>query len=290
MSSGPERTGVYRFTSIARPIDPSYLTNKALLYILPVVALVNALLAVVTDLGVAPLTSALNGVLVALVAWALTRELAPDFVEAAFVALVIAWLANLAFGTSQVLPVFATIVLLRVVNRSTGLPLTWFDTVSVFGFCSYMAMQAQQPIVVLVLALVFVLDAVLEHPLRRHFLAAVVCLPVFAWMVYANSGFDMAQLTDRDWLMIGFFVLGAGLLVATSEEPISYADTSYTRLHKARVNAGVLVGLLMGLQALVSAGPVAWFETPIWMCLAAVLMSLVGRRVLDLKNRIGRIR
>ena len=134
-STGTERTGVYRFTSIARPIDPSYLTNKILLYILPVVGLVNAALAMFTDLGVAPLPAAINGVLVALVAWALTRELAPDFVEAAFVALAIAWLSNLAFGTSQVLPVFATILLLRVVNRSTGLPLTWFDTISVLGFC-----------------------------------------------------------------------------------------------------------------------------------------------------------
>ena len=31
-------TGVYRFTSIARPVDPAYPTNRALLFLVPIAA------------------------------------------------------------------------------------------------------------------------------------------------------------------------------------------------------------------------------------------------------------
>ena len=47
---------MYRFTSIARPIDPAYLTNRALLIILPLLMLLSAVLASIYDMGSSPMT------------------------------------------------------------------------------------------------------------------------------------------------------------------------------------------------------------------------------------------
>ncbi len=271
-------TGVYRFTSIARPIDPAYLTNRALLIILPVAGLLSAGLASVHDTGVGPLSAALSGVLTALVAWALTRELAPDYNGAAFVALAFAWFMNVALGARLVLLLFVALLLARIVNRTTGLPSRPLDTLGIFGFCAWAAISTQQPLILLVMALAFALDATLAEPPRRHYLAAVACLPVFAWMPIGNTDLVADDLTVRDWSMIGAIALGVFLFVKMNPKPVSYCDTSPERLDRVRVNAGLIVGFLLAVQALLTDGRSAWLATPIWACMIAVLLSFVARR------------
>ncbi len=273
----PNLTGVYRYTSIARPIDPAFLTNRALLVVLPLLALSSAGLVLLGYLDDSPLSASLGGALVAFAAWALTRELAPDHDGAAFVALALAWAANVALDMRQVLLVFVALVLVRVVNRSTGLPARPFDTLGVFGFCAWAAVATGQPLILPVAALAFALDAVLEKPLRVHYLAAGACLVVFAWLLTSDHGLVADDLTLRDGSLLGAFSLGIVLIVMASPQPVSYCDVSPDRLDRVRVNAGLIVGLLLAVQAVVTGGESAWRETPVWVCLIVVLLDrLVG--------------
>ena len=269
---------MYRFTSLARPIDPAYLTNRALLIVLPVVGLISAGLASFQDVGSSPLSAAFSGMLVAFVAWALTRELAPDFQGAAFVALALAWISSVALGTDRVLLLFVALVLVRAVNRSTGLPWRPFDTLSVLGFCAWAAINTQQPLILLIASVAFALDATLEQPLRLHLLAAAACLVVFARMLMGGTALFAGDLALWDWALAGAFALGIAAVVKTSPDPISYCDVSPDRLDRVRVNAGLVVGFLMAVQALVTDGRAAWLETPIWACMIAVLLSSAARR------------
>ena len=271
-------TGMYRYTSLARPVDPAYLTNRALLMILPVVGLFSAGLAYIDDAGSGPLSAAFGGMLAAFAAWALTRALAPDYDGAAFVALAFAWFVNAAFGTQTVLLLFVALVLVRVVNRSTGLPWRPFDTLSAFGFFTWAAMNTQQPLILLIAALAFALDAGLQEPLRRHYWAAAACLLVFAWMLMGDTALVAGDLVVWDWLLLGAVALGILLVMKTSADPVSYCDVSPDRLNRARVNAGLAVGFLMAAQALLTDGRAAWLETPIWVCLVAVLLSSAARQ------------
>ena len=271
-------TGIYRFTSIARPIDPAYLTNRALLIVLPVAAMLSAGLASFHDMGVVPLSAAFSGALAAFAAWALTRELAPDYNGAAFVALALAWLLNVAFGVRLVLLLFVALLLVRMVNRSTGLPSRPLDTLGVFGLCAWAATSTQQPLILLVASVAFVLDAVLEDPLRRHYLAAAACLPVFILLLPGNADLIAGDLTVGDWSLIGVISLGIILVVNTNLAPVSYCDTSPKRLNRVRVNAGLIVGWLLAVQTLMTNGRSAWLETPIWACMIAVLLSFVVRQ------------
>ena len=279
MNEAPEKlSGMYRYTSIARPVDPAYLSNRTLLIILPVVALLSAGLSYFDDVGVGPLSAALSGSLTAFAAWALTRELAPDYDGAAFVALTFAWAANIAFGARLVMLLFVAMVLARVVNRSTGLPLRLFDTLSVLGFCAWVATSTQQPLVLLVASLAFFLDARLEEPLRRHYLAAAVCLAVFAWMVADQAPVFAGDLMARDWLALGASALGVALFVIINPEPVSYCDVSPRRLNRARASAGLVVGWLLAVQAVLTHGRSGWLETAIWACMIALLLSFAVRQ------------
>ena len=272
-------TGIYRFTSIARPIDPAYLTNRALLIVLPIAGLLSAVLAHFHDMSGGPLSAALSGALAAFAAWALTRELAPDYNSAAFVALAFAWFTNVAFGARLVLLLFVALLLVRMVNRSTGMSWRPLDTLGVFGFCAWAAISTQQPLILLVASLAFALDAALKDPLRQHYLAAAACLPVFIWMLLGEKDLIAADLTVRDWSLIGAYALGIVLFVKTNSEPYSYCDIAPERLDRMRVNAGLIVGWLLAVQAVLTNGRSAWLETPIWACMTAVLLSFVARKV-----------
>ncbi len=279
----PNLTGLYRFTSLARPVDPAYLTNKALLIVLPILAAASASVAALMDIGSGPLSAAFSAALVAFVAWALTRELAPDYNDVAFVALAIAWAGNLALDMRQVLLGFVALLLVRLVNRSTGLPFRPFDTLSVFGLCLFAAVNTEQPLILLVAALAFALDAFLDRPLRVHHVASLGSLAAFIWL--QQFGYDLmaADLTVRDWSLLGASAIGLGFVIFASPVPVSYCDTSPDRLDRMRVNGGLIVGLLLAIQAVVTNGPSAWLETPIWVCVIAVLLSgvraaVVGRR------------
>ena len=272
-------SGMYRFTSIARPIDPAYLTNRALLMILPLLMLASGGLAWLYDIGAGPAAAAFSGALAAFAAWALTRELAPDYSGAAFVALVLAWIANVALGATSVLLVFVALLLVRLVNRSTGPRWRPLDTLGVLGFCIWAAVSARQPLLLVVTAGAFTLDATLKEPLRRHYFAAAACVPVLIWMLLGDASLVAGDLTARDWGLIGAFAGGIVVIAATSPEPVSYCDASPDRLDRVRVNAGLVIGWLAAVQALLTDGPSAWTETPIWACLIAVLVSLVDRIV-----------
>ncbi len=276
-------TGMYRFTSIARPVDPSYLTNRALLILLPILALLSAGVASLMDTGSGPVSAAFVGALVAFVAWALTRELAPDYNDVAFVALAFAWVGSAVLDMHQVLLAFVALLLVRLVNRSTGLPFRPFDTFSVFGLCTWAAMNTGQPLILLVAALAFALDAFLDKPLRLHYLGAGASLAVFGWMLFGDAGLVASDLTPRDWWLLGASALGLGMVVLAAPVPVSYCDTSPDRLDRVRVNGGLLVGWLLAVQTVITNGPSAWLETPVWVCVIAVLLSgaraaLVNRR------------
>jgi len=268
---------MYRFTSIARPIDPAYLTNRALLIVLPLLMLASGGLASLYDMGGGPAAAAFSGALAAFAAWALTRELAPDYSGAAFVALALAWIANVAFGATSVLLVFVALLLVRLVNRSTGPRWRLLDTLGVLGFCIWAAVSMRQPLILGVTAVAFTLDATLREPLRRHYFAAAACVPVFIWMLLGDAGLIADGLTAWDWGLIGVSAGGIFLIAATSPEPVSYCDTSPDRLDRVRVNAGLVIGWLAAVQALLANGPSAWLETPIWACIIAVFVSFADR-------------
>ncbi len=268
---------MYRFTSIARTVDPAYLTNRALLIVLPALALLSASLAWLGYVDSGPLAASLSGTLVAFAAWALTRELAPDQDGAAFVALAFAWSASVAFDMRQVVLVFVALVLVRIVNRSTGLQARPFDTLSVFGFCTWAAINTQQPMIMVVASMAFALDAVLDKPLRLHYLPALASIAVFGWLLLGDYELIAGDLTIQDWSILGAIALGVVLIVLTNPQPISYCDVSPDRLDRSRVNAGLITGWLLAVQTVVTNGQAAWRETPIWVCVGVVLLAGVRR-------------
>lgn len=273
----PAPLGIYRFTSIARPVDPAYPTNRALLFVLPALALVSAGIAWLTEIGDSPAGAAFSSLLVAFASWALTRELAPDDDAAAFLALAIAWPAALLLGADSVLLVFVALFLIRIVNRSTGLACRPFDTISVLGLSIFASYSLEQPLLLLVAAVAFGLDAWLRDGHRLHYAAAAVCAGAFAWFAFGRLSTNLAPAAD--WLWFAAIAAACGVVMFTTRSPESVCDVYSERLHAARVNAGLGIGLLVGAEQLASIGSSAWVSTPLFACLIAVPISAAATRL-----------
>lgn len=242
---------LYRYTSIGRPLDPSVRTNRAVLILMPAAALLGAAVSLASDAGaVEALRAALWFALIAFGSWALARELDPDDNPAAFISMLAGLLVGLGMESPGLLVVFVTLGLVRIVNRTTGLPARKSDSTIMMVLAILVIYVEDSPLFGLVAGLAFILDGLLRDPLRHQWLFGLVC--VGATIVYAvDHDAGLLQLSAPDslfeWLgLLALLIFGLNTLLLRKVH--SRGDVTHRRLDVHRVRGGMAVGLLAGLQ------------------------------------------
>ena len=245
--------GIYRFTSIGRPLDPAWLSNKAVLLLLPIAALGGLVSA---WSGGQPFgTSCVAGLVAALSVfgtWALGRELLPDDHAAAFVSMALGFLAALSYQTPGLLPLFSSIALVRIVNRSTGLMPRYGDSALVVMLVIFAIYQSGRPWLGAVAALAFFLDGVLRRPAKKQWLFALIS---FGAMVVYMVDHDVVwwQAMNPDSLVEWLAVLALLLLTFSAvglKKVHARGDIGQARLDVDRVRGGMAIGILATLLCL----------------------------------------
>ncbi len=270
---------IYRITSIGRPLDPSYRTNRAVLLILPLAGLIGSAVAGArgADL-IDALIAGLIGVAVAFGAWALARELAPDDDPAAFISLALAYASYLVLGPPSLFLLFTALLLTRIVNRSVGVPARPGDSIFVCALTLWTAYVTGSPLVALVGAIAFAFDAALPRPLRRQWWFVGLCLVgAVLWMVVRGYGADELTLhaSGSYYWVVALITLLYAIAYFRTRRLSSVGDQSGVPLSLRRVRAGMVVGLLVPAQALmIGDAKIAW---ALWATLAGVgVSSLLG--------------
>jgi len=244
---------IYKYSSIGRPLDPEFRTNKAVLLLMPAGAGLGAVTAWLGGQpGVQVLLQAMYFLLIVFGAWALARELDPDDHAAPFIGLAIALFAALTVESPGILIVFATLGLVRIVNRSTGLVARQLDSVMVMLLAFAVIYSAQSPFFGLVAALAFILDGSLKEPLRRQWIYALVCFGgTIVYLVDHDVGLTNLAAPDSlfGWLALLFLLIFA-LNTLLLKEVHSRSDANGTTLDLSRVRGGMVVGLMAALQGI----------------------------------------
>jgi hypothetical protein len=244
---------IYRYTSIGRPLDPSWPSNKAVLFLVPIALLFG--IAWTLMMGQSWQTALSNGGVFALAifgSWALGRELLPDDHAAAFVSMAVALLACMSYYSPGLWVLFTTLGLVRIVNRSTGLKARTRDSVVVFLMVIMTVYTNESPWFAAVAALAFALDAGLKEPQRRQLLFAILCL---ATMIIYIVDHDTEWLSFQapgaliQWVAIATTLL-FGLNLALFKKVHSKGDVGDKRLDPERVKAGMGIAMLATLQGL----------------------------------------
>jgi hypothetical protein len=265
-------------TSLGRPIDLGYPTNRAIAILSPAVMLVATGIRLVQ--GMAWLDSARWGLgagLAVFFAWALSRELDPDYDLSAFVGAGLMLASLLLFDLPHLLVLFWLFAAARLVNRTTGRSAKALDSVGLLGLSSWLVWQGQW-VAGAMTVVAFALDAWLAPPLRRHGIFAALALA--ATVVLSIFHGDLRMENGPSLPVIVAVVVMGGLFVAiivTYRSVRSVGDTDGQRLNARRVQAAQLVALVTALawawwQG--SAGVVALL--PLW---AAMLGAALYRGV-----------
>ncbi len=148
-----------QISAIGRPVDPNYPTNRAIMLVTLVVVAGGAISRWLMGAGLLP--GGLWGVnagLAVFLAWALCREMDPDHAWSAFVAAGLAIL-GLLWGQPDLLVLFWVLMVVRVVNRTVGLPATVLDLLLVVGLSGWLVWQQGNWIYGLMAGVAFLLDS-----------------------------------------------------------------------------------------------------------------------------------
>ena len=273
---------IYRATSIGRPMEPKkYPTNKAILVLMVVAALIAGVVTFMQGLGgAASAAGALEAFLIVFASWALGRELAPDNNSAAFVGAALAFLALWWWPSPSLLLLFTALALSRIVNRSTGLTARLGDSVIVTALVVWSMVSLQNPLAGVAAALAFMLDARLADPNRRQWLFAAICLTAVVIQVWRiDSGtLEMSFLLDPQYViaaatLLAFLMFSLGLRSVSSR-----GDVGGRTLNPSRVRGGMLVVWLLALLTSVQGPGAIEIVTPVLAVMAGVVLAgLMGR-------------
>lgn len=244
---------MYRYTSIGRPLDPGFPTNKIVLFLLPIAALIGAAAGFSDGLpGMEIFRRALVFLLATFGVWALARELDPDDHVAAFIAMGLALFAAFAVESPSLLILFSTLGLVRIVNRSTGLAARKSDSVFVMLLAFAVIYLNESPFYGVVAAIAFMLDGSLKMPSRHQWFFGMVCFAgTIVYLVDHDIALDLVRAPDSlfEWLSLLFLII-FGLNALLLRKVASTGDFGASRLDPARVRGGMIVGLLAALQGI----------------------------------------
>lgn len=273
-------SALHEISSIGRPLDPGYPTNRAVLILAPIAGLVAGALAVAQGAGLGSVAwRTAGGALAAFGAWALTREVAPeDEIVAAFLALGLGFGAYLLVDAA-LLPVFAALFFARIVNRSTGVAATGFDSLLVTGIALLATWRAGSPWPAAAGAAAFVLDATLVAGRARQWLFAGLCVAGALGLTSAGLAPRVVPL-QPDLLprTIGtILVVGTIALIAATRSCDVRCDRTDEPISVARVRGAQAVTLLMALAWAASGTRGIEEGALVWTALAAATVGAAWR-------------
>jgi hypothetical protein len=274
---------VQGITSIGRPLDRNVATNRAVLQLMPIAGIVAAVVALVRGASLSQIVWwGIAGVLLVLGAWALTRELAPDDDAAALVSIALGFLTLPLVMPLSLLVLFATMLLIRIVNRTVGLRARVTDSGAITLAVFAVMYLTGNPGFGCVAAMVFVLDAVLSKPLRRQWIFAAVCL-LGSLAFFGLSKVDSLMPSPVHVGVISLLAAVSLAYVVTllrTRTVESRGDVTGVRLAASRVRSGMFVALLVAWQALLFEEQGVAHAVIVWSALGGVAVTAVVIRPL----------
>jgi len=273
---------VYSRSSIARPLEPQYKTNLAVLVLMPIIGFAGFVWAGQNGMsGLGQIFSALSYALVGFLSWAAAREFDPDRNAGAFLAMALAVAAAFFIGETAVWTMAFALMAIRVVNRSVGLPVKFGDILIVAALAALAVFRDGYAQIGFVAATAFALDAFLDRKRTLNLLGALVTLSFTAWeLIELQGDFEALLLSavavmDPMKLYVALGVLALGVLHALLLGRVrSTGDATGEPLSGFRVRGGILVFCLTGLAVLPAGEAAALHALPLY---AIIIGVVIGR-------------
>lgn len=271
---------IHKYSALARPVEPQYPTNLAVIILLPLVAIGLFAWLAFDGSGMGEAGKAgLFGALAAFLAWALGREMDPDHNATAFIAMALTvLLAGLGYGF-DLLTLGALMFAVRLVNRTVGPQAKVGDliTLVLLNLGAVFVEGAWWMPFLSVIALA--VDEFFERSnlTQRLAIPALLVMGLSAFLVGDGVDFSVMESLVRGWIVTVVVVaLMVGGTIFNTEEILAPMDVLGSRCNCRRVQAGMALILLAAICSLLGGQESLAANLAILAVLAA---SLVGRNI-----------
>ncbi|KGK99797.1 hypothetical protein LI82_00935 [Methanococcoides methylutens] len=178
---------INRITSINRPLDPTYPTNRLIIGIIVIVLVVASLFHLsLSNTTIISIMYGITGGTSVFLVWAISREVDPDHDISAFVPVILSFIPVVVFGIHPVLPLLWLLLTLRIVDRSTGLKAGPFDTISVLLLSAFLTYQLTW-IFGIITATAFFIDSKASSPNKMHLVASIIMLFISVFSIFKGN-------------------------------------------------------------------------------------------------------
>lgn len=200
---------INKITTIGRPLDPDYLTNKLIAIIaLLTFAVIVLVSAINEEINYTSLITGIRAGLLIFLLWAISRELDPDNEWSAFVTVFLALVVSIFSEIPSLLSFFWLIILLRTVNHSTGMPAGIMDSLLFAGIGIILTYNISC-IYGILTATAFILDSRLKDPAKYHLVVGIILL-VTSVLILIGKGVVAFTYPLENMLL---FVFGTALFL-----------------------------------------------------------------------------
>lgn len=261
------------FSALARPMDLKYSTNRAILILM---AAINVLFFFVHwasgVMAWEALVYAFQAGISVFLAWAIGRELDPDHGLTAFVSAALMLALLFLFPLPNLLALFWLLLLVRLLNRTVGLPPTLLDITSILGLTAWLCFQ-ENWMYGLLTTMVFLQDQFVFKSAQK-----------FAWPVVVASLITVVYLLIELAIVIPNMFIGilaAGGLTFTffvlfslkASDLKSVGDETGEPLLPKRMKAAQLSAAFIVLLFLLLEGDAAFAGfLPVWTAMLGTLL------------------
>ncbi|WP_295694259.1 hypothetical protein [uncultured Maricaulis sp.] len=248
---------LYRLTSIARPLEAKYPTNRAVLIALPLIALGLGIYAYTSAGGgaVNAVITGLEGMLVSFLVWALGREADPDRNLTAFASAALVLYALVLGLPVAVWTLAFALMAARTVNRTVGQPAKPGDLVMVLILAGFSVFSEGYALMGVVAAIAIAIDVQLDRSRSLALIAALIALSFTVWQLITLEGdfgallWPAAASTTLMTIIGGLVAIGLASAFLCPK-PTSVCDARGEPLSHARIRGGRLVIALVLLAGM----------------------------------------
>lgn len=270
-----------KISALSRPLDMNYPDNRLIVSLFVVVFLVSTSMRVFSgDSFIPGLIWSARAAVSVFFAWALTKEIDPDNPGSALIASFLGISALFFTNNSGLLVAVFLLAVLRMVNRTTGVPLTVLDSILIMLMGTYLVYSGKWAYGML-MGIAFLMDAVLEKPVRRHLFFGGITTLIGIFGLCKDL---TAESFTPEYHLYHFFALLVLILflivrIIFAGTPHSLADISGEQLSRERIVAASLITFFAGTLALL-AGPSVIIDTlPLWVAISGTVLFDIAKRI-----------
>ena len=259
---------IHRLSSIGRPIDPAFPTNKAIAALSLALLALGFLVALLG--GSKPPAALVQGLVLAagfFLAWAIAREVDPDHPASAFVAAALSLLPLWLLGRPAFVDLFLVLLSLRIVNRTVGPPAKTGDTLLILAVAAFAAWNGHTAVAIMAFA-AFLVDGLMDPPHRPHLAAAGAALALAGVSATRMGGVELSGPDVVAWVGLAL-AAPVLLLIRRSGAPRSTADLDARPLSGRRLRTAQLLALGLVAAVLLTEGKAGLAAvSSVWAALA----------------------